>query len=40
MFIGLKKDLDLGQKVPVTLTFKDGSTKTINPEVKKIDTSH
>jgi len=40
MLIGLKKDLDLGQKVPVKLTFKDGSTKTINPEVKKIDTSH
>lgn len=40
MLIGLKKDLDLGLKVPVTLTFKDGSKITINPEVKKIDTSN
>lgn len=40
MFIGLKQDLTVGQKVPVTLTFKDGSTITIDTEVKTIETSN
>ena len=36
MFIGLKQDLKVGQTVPVTLTFEDGSTKKITAPVRKI----
>ena len=36
MLIGLKKDLQLGEMVDIKLTFKDGSSKTVNTEVKKI----
>ena len=36
MFIGLKHDLKVGQNVPVTLTFEDGSTKSFEAPVRKI----
>ena len=36
MFIGLKHDLKVGQNVPVTLTFEDGSKKDIEAPVRKI----
>jgi copper(I)-binding protein len=36
MFIGLKQDLMVGQSVPVTLTFEDGSKKEIDAPVRKI----
>jgi len=36
MFIGLKHDLKVGQKVPVTLTFEDGSKKAIEADVRMI----
>ncbi|MCW8825531.1 MAG: copper chaperone PCu(A)C [Gammaproteobacteria bacterium] len=36
MFIGLKHDLKVGQKVPVTLTFEDGSKQDIEAPVRKI----
>ncbi len=36
MFIGLKHDLKVGQTVPVTLTFEDGSKKEIEAPVRKI----
>ena len=36
MLIGLKKDLQLGEMVDVKLGFKDGSSKTVKAEVKKI----
>ncbi|WP_299879955.1 copper chaperone PCu(A)C [uncultured Cocleimonas sp.] len=36
MLIGLKKDLQPGEMVDIELTFKDGSTKTVKTEVKKI----
>lgn len=36
MFIGLKHDLKVGQKVPVTLTFEDGSQKAIEADVRMI----
>ncbi len=38
MLIGLKQDLKLGDKVPMKLTFEDGSSQDIQPEVKKIST--
>lgn len=36
MLIGLKKDLEPGEMVDIKLTFKDGSSKTVKTEVKKI----
>ena len=36
MLIGLKKDLQPGEMVDIKLTFKDGSSKTVKTEVKKI----
>ena len=36
MLIGLKQDLKVGQIVPVTLTFEDGSKKKIEAPVRKI----
>lgn len=36
MFIGLKADMKVGQTVPVTLTFEDGSKKDIEMPVRKI----
>ncbi|MDH3354098.1 MAG: copper chaperone PCu(A)C [Chromatiales bacterium] len=36
MFIGLKQDLVVGKKVPVTLIFEDGSKKEIEAPVRKI----
>ncbi len=38
MLIGLKQDLKLGDKVPMKLTFEDGSSQDIQPEVKTIST--
>lgn len=35
MLINLKKDLQVGQKVKITLIFKDGSNIAIHPEVKR-----
>ena len=35
MLINLKKDLQVGQKVEITLIFKDGSNIVIHPEVKR-----
>lgn len=36
MLIGLKQKLQLDQKIPLTLEFADGSKKTIEAPVKKI----
>lgn len=36
MLIGLKKDLQPGEIVDIKLLFKDGSSKTVKTEVKKI----
>ncbi|MBE8168498.1 MAG: copper chaperone PCu(A)C [Shewanella sp.] len=40
MIIGLKKPLELGQKVPLTLMFSDNSQMTIELPVKKIVMPH
>lgn len=36
MFIGLRRDLKVGQNVPLTLTFEDGSEKSFEAPVRKI----
>ena len=36
MLIGLKHDLKVGQNIPVTLTFEDGSEKLFEAPVRKI----
>jgi len=38
MLIGLKADLKLGEKVAMKLTYEDGSSQQIEPEVKTITT--
>lgn len=40
MLIGLSKPLQEGEKIPLTLVFKDGLKKAIEPEVKKIKVQH
>ncbi|WP_246029039.1 copper chaperone PCu(A)C [Parashewanella tropica] len=43
MIIGLKKPLSIGDKVPLTLTFSDGSSNTITLPVQKVsdeDSNH
>lgn len=37
MIMGLKKDLELGQKVDFKLMFKDGSSKSVTAEVKTLE---
>ena len=37
MIMGLKEDLKLGEKVDFNLTYKDGSSESINVEVKMLE---
>jgi len=40
MFIGLKRDLNVGDKVDVTLEFSDGSSKSITAPIHKVMRKH
>lgn len=40
MFIGLKRDLNVGEEVDVTLHFNDGSSKSITAPIHKVMRKH